>query len=144
MDAAPGGNRPDEHRSSARARAMGTAARSPGALHFHLAADLDDLVRRNREELGRRARIAGEEEEERPPPARQLGATRRHEGLAAEEVARAPAERLEPLRRRAAHDVGHPRRLHEAVARDDAPEAAPDLPDLDALARRHDRRDGGP
>src|SRR5437867_1207623 len=90
------------HRSSARARAMGTAARSLGALHFHLAADLDDLVRRNREELGRRARIAGEEEEERPPPARQLGATRRHEGLAAEEVARAPAERLEPLRRRAA------------------------------------------
>src|SRR5439155_12900533 len=104
---------------------------------------LDHLVRRDAEELRRRARVAGEEHEERPPPPGEARAAGRDEGLAAEEIARATAIDREPLRRRAAHDVGDVRRLHEPVVRDHAPEAGAELGNVDTVGERYDRLVGG-
>ena len=55
------------------------------------------------------------------------------EGLAAEEVAGAAAIGGQTLGGGALHDLGNVRRLHEAVAGDDAPEAGVQLDHLDAL-----------
>src|SRR5258706_137354 len=105
-----------------------------GHLEIDLHAELDDAVGWDSEVLRRGARVPRDEREERLAPRLHAAFLRGEERFATEKVAR-PAGRVgwPAIGRRALHDVGNVRRLHEPVLSRDVEKSLAELSHLDLL-----------